>query len=79
MAKKPRTQAAAVRQARRTPDRGPDRYQATVYHEITTPTGTIRVEPDYVVIETDDGIAVMPPEAYAERYPKLPVRTKRGH
>lgn len=78
-AKKPRTQAAAVRQARRTPDRGPDRYRATVYHEIETDCGTLRVEPGHIVVETDDGVEVMPPETYARRYPKLPVRTKHGH
>lgn len=67
-----RPKAAAVRQAKRTPDAGPQRYIADIYHEIEVPGGGVKIANpgDYVVTEGGK-VSVHPPERFAEAYPDL--------
>lgn len=67
----PRKAKAAAAQAARTPDEGPQRYRADVYHEIAVDGGVLRVEPGDIVVNVGGAITVYPPERFAEAYPDL--------
>jgi hypothetical protein len=75
---KPRTQAAAQRQARRAPDKGPACYRARVYHEIEQGDGVLRVEPGHVVVGKKGAVEVMPPEIFAARHPGVTAGIRAG-
>ena len=66
-----RTAKRAASAAAATPETGPTRYRARVYHEIEVGDGVKRVEPGYIVVDGENGIDVYPPERFAEAFPDM--------
>ena len=67
-----KTAAAAARQAKATPDKGPSRYIARTYHEIQAPGGGVmRVEPGMVVVTNGNKVGVYPPELFGVEFPDV--------
>jgi hypothetical protein len=67
-----RTPAAAAKQAKATPDKGPERYIARTYHEIEAPGGGVmRVEPGMVVVTNGNKVGVYPPDLFGVEFPDV--------